>query len=116
MLECNCNYYWIFIWVAGTTYTIANISDSFQVIEVAVDGVKTNPVSFARLEEHEPNLPFPDEFTICWRSRTSFARELWSWNLIEIPYKFDMRFLAFYQVDNATYSHIYGKNNILNIF
>ena len=90
-------------------FILGEIKKDFHVIELALDGVKTNPVSVATLIEHKPNIPFPDVFTFCWRSRSTFARDLWTWNHIEIPSNPEKRFLAFYQVDNGTTSVMHGR-------
>ena len=101
-----------FLFLFGTvsfTNIYGQIKKDFQVLEFSVDGLRTNPVSFATLKEHEPRIPFPNVFTLCWRSRTSFARDLSSWNYIEIPFKPGERFLSLYQTDNYTHSSIAGN-------
>ena len=45
-----------------------DINKDFHVIELALDGIETNPKSIATLVDHEPNIPFPNVFTLCWRS------------------------------------------------
>ena len=87
------------------------IKKDFYVIELAADGIKTNPNSIATLIEHKPNIPFPDVFTFCWRSHTTFARDLWSWNYIDIPSNPEKRFLGFSQYDNGTTSVFSGRKN-----
>ena len=88
-----------------------DINKDFHVIELALDGIETNPKSIATLVDHEPSIPFPDVFTFCWRSCSTFVRDLWTWNHIEIPSNPEKRFLAFYQVDNGTNSLMYGKEH-----
>ena len=88
----------------------------FQVLEFALDGIEHNPLSFATLIDHKPSTPFPDVFTFCWRSRTAFARYMWSWNYVEIPLRPGERFMALYQKDNATHSHIGGKHSNFTLF
>ena len=90
----------------------AEIKKEFQVLEFAVDGLETNPLSIATLINHDPRISFPDVFTLCWRSRTSFARYFWSWNYIEIPLRPGERFMALHQRDNATHSHMQGEEII----
>ena len=105
-------FYWLLFWIAGATFIIIDgqMKKDFQVLEFAVDGIKTVPTSLANLTEHNPGTPFPDIFTLCWRSRTSFARGFWPWNYIEIPHKPGERFLAFTLTDNATHSWFTGKD------
>ena len=92
-----------------------DINKDFHVIELALDGIETNPKSIATLVDHEPSIPFPDVFTFCWRSCSTFVRDLWTWNHIEIPSNPEKRFLAFYQVDNGTTSLMYGKKHNFNL-
>ena len=90
------------------------IKKEFQVLEFAVDGLETNPLSIATLIDHEPTIPFPDVFTLCWRSHTYFAPYFWSWNYIEIPLRPGERFLALRQRDNVTHSEIYGEKIVIS--
>ena len=92
----------------------AEIKKEFQVLEFAVDGLETNPLSIATLIDHDPKIPFPDVFTLCWRSRTSFARYFWSWNYIEIPLRLGKRFLALRLRDNVTHSDIAGEKIVIS--
>ena len=102
-------YFLFLFWTVAFTNIYGQIKKDFRVLEFAVDGLKTNPISFATLIEHEPRIPFPDVFTLCWRSRTSFAHEFWGWNYIEIPFKPGERFMGLYLKDNATHSIIAGR-------
>ena len=99
------------LWTILFSFIYGQINKDFQVLEIAEDGVQTSPLSVATLIEHEPGIPFPDVFTLCWRSRTAFARESESWNYIEIPFKPGERFLTLYQLDYATHSRIEGKKS-----
>ena len=103
------NYFLFIFWTILFSFIYGQINKDFQVLEIAEDGVQTSPLSVATLIEHEPGIPFPDVFTLCWRSRTSFAREFWVWNYIEIPFKPGKRFMTLYQKDNKTHSKIGGK-------
>ena len=99
----------LLFWTILYTCINGDINKDFHVIELAVDGIETNPKSIATLIEHEPSIPFPDVFTFCWRSRSTFVRDLWTWNHIEIPSNPEKRFLALYLYDNGTFSSIQGQ-------
>ena len=106
------NEYHLLLVLVGTVLFVCisgDINKDFYVIELALDGIETNPKSIATLIDHEPNIPFPDVFTFCYRSRSTFIRDLWTWNHIEIPSNPEKRFLAFYQSDNGTNSIMSGK-------
>ena len=92
----------------------AEIKKEFQVLEFAVDGLETNPLSIATLINHDPRISFPDVFTLCWRSRTSFARYFWSWNYIEIPLRPGELFLALMLKDNVTHYEIRGEKRVIS--
>ena len=80
----------------------------FRVLEFAPDGVETEEINFATLTEHTPPTPLPDAFTICWRTKTSFARYTSAAaDYLEIPVNGD-RFIAFTQRNNATHTRILG--------
>ena len=90
-----------------TNYCIA--AKEFTILEFAMDGEESSDVNYGVLKKHQPSTPFPDTFTICWRSQTMFQRNFWSGDYIEIPYKPGERFLALYQENNATHSMLDGK-------
>ena len=68
-------------------YSHGFLRNQFQVLDFALDGLKNKPTIFATLTEHKPTTPFPDVFSICWRSRTTFRREHHSSDSVEIPSK-----------------------------
>ena len=78
------------------------IKKDFEVFEFAGNGLDADSTSFATLTEHQPDTTFPNVFTICWRSRNSYARGFWPWNYLEIPSKSGERLMAFNLKDNAT--------------
>ena len=71
------------------------IKKDFEVFEFAGNGLDADSTSFATLTEHQPDTTFPNVFTICWRSRNSYARGFWPWNYLEIPSKSGERLMAF---------------------
>ena len=99
----------IFVLTCLSLNVRGTIPKEFQVLEFALDGIETNPLNFATLKNHNPTTPFPDVFTLCWRSRTAFGRYMWSWNYIEIPLRPGVRFMALHQQDNATHAMFSGK-------
>ena len=101
---------WVLLIMVGFNSISGQIKTDFQVLEFAVDGYKTNPISFATLEDHNPGTPFPDIFTICWRCWVTFARDLFSNNIVEIPHHPGQLFLKFYSVENGTDSLFYGED------
>ena len=90
-------------------YTHGFLRNQFQVLDFALDGLKNNPTSFATLTEHKPTIPFPDVFSICWRSRTIFRRELHSTDSVEIPSNTDDIFFHLLLWDNGTDTTFLGK-------
>ena len=91
-----------FLLAAEFVFTNGQINKDFKVLEFAANGLDTNPTSIATLVNHEPEVPFPDAFTLCWRSKNSFSRGFWPGNFLEIPFKPGERFLAVRMEDNAT--------------
>ena len=82
----------------------------FRVLEFVPDGLETDDISFATLIDHTPPAPLPDVFTICWRTKTSFARYTSAGaDYLSIPLKPGENFMAFTQRNNATHTRILGK-------
>ena len=91
-----------------TGILFGNIPREFHVIELSIDGVETDYTNYATLTGHNPSVPFPDVFTLCYRSLTSFDRYMWGANYLELPYVPGVRFLALNQRNNATHNHLLG--------
>ena len=91
-----------------TGVLFGNIPQEFHVIELSIDGEEADYTNYATLTGHNPSVAFPDVFTLCYRSFTSFDRYMWGANYMELPYVPGVRFLAFMQRNNATHNHFLG--------
>ena len=103
-------YLGILVWSCFFLKISAAGPTEFKVLEFVPDGLETDEINFATLTDHTPPAPLPDVFTICWRTKTSFARySSAAADYLEIPLKPGERFIAFTQRNNATHTRILGK-------
>ena len=99
---------WLFV-LSAFLYSHGFLRNDFYVLNFALNGFKSNPTSFATLKEHKPTTPFPDVFTICWRSRTTFARDIHLFDFVEIPSQPGNVLLRLMAEDNGAVSWFSGK-------